>query len=219
MTAGLGVCDCSIHPKSLEPYTNADLRDKLDQGVWMSSTTPSKRRQTTRLLTSAIAKVSVTVLNALGPILLLRLSWNGLLKDPIEALTIPLLPSLFIIQTTFTVLLLPFHVPISKTTKKRNIVKVDTLGDSIMSKAFVFQPVVTDLILASGPVNLPPNPSKPSILPHHSPLRGTTNDAYITDSADLLAYSPSHHIPALDLDHTDNRESATPSHLGIRNGR
>jgi hypothetical protein len=103
----------------------------------MLSSSPAKRRKTTRLLTSSVAKTSLTILNALGPLLLLRLAWKALLHDPSAALTVPLLPSIFMIQTTFVILLLPLHTLSIKPPRKRGIVKVDSLGEAIQAKAAV----------------------------------------------------------------------------------
>src|ERR1700738_2253855 len=103
----------------------------------MPSSSPLKRRKTTRLLTSSIAKTSLTILNALAPLFFLRLAWPGLLHDPVSALTFPLLPSVFIIQTAFVILLLPLHTLSTQPPRKRGIVKMDTLGDSILAKAAV----------------------------------------------------------------------------------
>lgn len=99
-------------------------------------TTPSKRRKATRLLTSPVAKISVTLFNALTPLLLLRLTWAALLQDPTSTLTTPLLTSMFIVQTTFIVLLLPLLTS-TKPSKKRGIVKIDTIGEATRSKAIV----------------------------------------------------------------------------------
>ena len=120
---------------------------KFSQGPFrvsvMSATataTPSKKRKGTRLLKSPIAKVSISLINGIVPLIFLRLAWNGLLLDPSATLTVPLLPSIFIVQTTFIVLLLPFYVSSSNTTKsvkQRNVVKMDTLGNAIKSKAYV----------------------------------------------------------------------------------
>src|ERR1700686_3581368 len=97
----------------------------------MPNTTPSKRRKTTRLLTSSVSKTSLTFLNALGPLISLRLAWNALLRDPASALVVPLLPSLFISQTAFVVLLLPLYTVTTRQPRKRGIVKMDTLGEAI----------------------------------------------------------------------------------------
>lgn len=102
----------------------------------MPSTTPSKRRKTARLLTSPVAKISVTLFNALSPLLLLRLTWTGLLGDPTGILIAPLLASVFIIQTTFIVLLLPL-LSSAKPSKKKGLVKMDTFGEAMRSKAIV----------------------------------------------------------------------------------
>ena len=99
-------------------------------------TTSTQRRKATRLLTSSTSKSSVTLVNALAPLLLLRLSWKSLLQDPTTAtLTTPLLPAIFIIQSAFIILLLPFN-PSSKLARKR-VVKIDTLGEALRSKAVV----------------------------------------------------------------------------------
>ena len=102
-----------------------------------STSTPTKRRNATRLLTSPTSKAYVTILNALAPLLFLRLSWNSLLRDPISALSAPLLPTIFILQTMFIILLLPLQPLPSKSSKRRGYVKMDTLGDAIKVKAGV----------------------------------------------------------------------------------
>ena len=121
-----------------------------------STSTLTKRRKPTRLLTSSISKASVTILNALTPLLLLRLSWSSLLKDPVSSLAAPLLPSIFILQTAFIILLLPLHPFPSKSSRKRASVRMDTLGDAIKAKAGVFpsmidisnfQPLIQSLFL------------------------------------------------------------------------
>jgi hypothetical protein len=100
-----------------------------------TATTVTKKRKGTRLLKSPVAKVSITTLNAVAPLVVLRLAWKELLLDPSVTLTMPLLPSLVVLQTSFIVLLLPFYAPVSKT-KKRNIVKMDSLNEAVKIKAF-----------------------------------------------------------------------------------
>src|SRR5277367_2337079 len=108
-----------------------------------STSTPTKRRKATRLLTSSTSKSSVTLINALAPLLLLQLSWKSLLQDNTTAtLTTPLLPSIFIIQSAVIILLLPFN-PSSKPAKKR-VVKIDTLGEALRSRAMVEFPRTWD---------------------------------------------------------------------------
>ena len=101
-----------------------------------SSSAPTKRRKATRLLTSSTSKLSVTLIDALTPLILLRLAWKSLLQGPTSTtLTVPLLPSIFIIQSAYIILLLPFNPPF-KPVKKR-VVKMDTLGEALTSKAGV----------------------------------------------------------------------------------
>src|SRR5271154_3672366 len=118
--------------------TTANVAGGTISVLWKmpSTSTPTKRRKATRLLTSSTSKSSVTLINALAPLLLLRLSWKSLLQDPTATtLTTTLLPSIFIIQSAFIILLLPFN-PSSRPTKKR-VVKIDTLGEALRSKATV----------------------------------------------------------------------------------
>jgi len=121
---------------SFEHDLLTDHRAHLPKSSIMPSTTPSKRRKATRLLTSPVAKISVTLFNALTPLLLLRLTWTALLQDPTSTLITSLLTSIFIIQTTFIVLLLPLLTS-TKPSKKRGIVKIDTIGEAMRSKAIV----------------------------------------------------------------------------------
>ena len=59
-----------------------------------------------------------------------------MLEDPMATLVAPLLASVFVIQTTFVVLLLPL-LSSAKPSKKRGLVKMDTFGEAMRSKAIV----------------------------------------------------------------------------------
>ena len=100
-----------------------------------STSTPIKRGKATRLLASSSSKISVTLIDALAPLLFLRLAWKSLLREPTTTLLVPLLPSIFIIQSAFVILLLPFN-PSPRSAKKR-VVKIHTLGEVLRAKATV----------------------------------------------------------------------------------
>src|SRR5579859_5787816 len=99
--------------------------------------TPAKRRRARRLLSSPASKIAGVAVNAVFPLLFLRLSWNRLLLDPTNALTSPLLPTIFILQTAFIILLLPLHTTSKKPPKKRGTILVDSLGDALRAVAVV----------------------------------------------------------------------------------
>ena len=121
--------------------------------VEMPSPTASKRHKGVYLLTSSTTKISISVLDAVAPLLLLRLQWPQLLKNPADTLTSPLLPSLFIVQTVFIVLLLPLPYSSTKQSRKRGIVKVDTLGEAIQSKVMVISQL-TETILTLATLSI-----------------------------------------------------------------
>jgi hypothetical protein len=98
---------------------------------------PASKRKATRILTSTVSKLSGTTIVALLPLLFLSSTWSSLLHDPVETLTFPLLPALFMLQTGYIILLLPLHNTTSKPKKRTPVVKVDSLGDAIKTKVIV----------------------------------------------------------------------------------
>jgi GPI ethanolamine phosphate transferase 2/3 subunit F len=74
-----------------------------------------------------------------------------LLEDPTAILAAPLLPSIFVTQTAFTVLLLPFQVSTPKSAKRKLGGELDSLGGAIKSKALVWTiyPILTQVLLQS----------------------------------------------------------------------
>jgi len=180
--------------------------------------TPLKRRKATRLLTSYISKASITTLNALTPLLFLWLSWNILLQDPIAVLTAPLLPSIFILQTAFIILLLPLHHPTltpKSSFKKRS--SSLTLRDAIKSKVKVTYLSKTNGSnnLAFGSVSLPVNPWNSCILHYHHPIWSTVDNTYFSNSSHSNSYRIIIDISTFLFSPIQCREYSTTDHFRI----
>lgn len=180
--------------------------------------TPLKRRKASRLLTSYISKASITTLNALTPLLFLWLSWNMLLQDPIATLTAPLLPSIFILQTAFIVLLLPLHHPIliTKSSFRKRSSSL-TLRDAINSKATVTYLSKTNGSdnLALDSVSLPVNPCYSCILHYHHPIRSTLDNAHFSNTSHCNSYRIIIDIPTFFFPLMQFREYSTINYFGI----
>ena len=92
-----------------------------------------KKRRTTRLFKSPVAKGLGITASAVIPLVLVRQQWNKLLEDPTSTLT-GLLGSIFVLQVTYVILLLP--VPVHGA-KKPGAKAVDSLGEAIRSQIAV----------------------------------------------------------------------------------
>jgi hypothetical protein len=177
-----------------------------------------KRRKAPRLLTSYISKASITTLNALAPLLFLWLSWNILLQDPIATLTAPLLPSIFILQTAFIILLLPLHNPVltTKLSFKKRYSSL-TLRDAIKSKAAVtyLSKMNGSDNLALDSISLPLNPRYSCILYYHHPIWSTINNTYFSNSSHCNSYRITIDISTFLFSLMQFREYSTIDHFGI----
>jgi hypothetical protein len=166
---------------------------------------PASKRKATRILTSTISKLSGTAITAILPLLFLSSTWSSLLHAPVDTLTFPLLPALFMLQTGYIILLLPLHNTTSKPKKRTTVVKVDSLGDAIKTKVIVCCSLTkeSDLILAAFTIDFLDPSCNSCVLYHNHSVRSACDDTSSSNSPHRSAHCPPQLIPAVLLNPCD----------------